>query len=200
MRYCRGWKLTFSRGGSRFAGVSKAILGGPGFGNWIRNVSVGFLSWLCPAPHVYTPMDEPEEDSLTELADQTEKRYSSFRKGERKQMIDTLHDLIEESGKRATSQYTPSKERVRWVKLTGQLIWYKDHVLRNYDFERLAIEIQELKQRLDDYDKNEGSVAPVTPLPTWRKPQQEPEQEKKPEDKQPEKTEEREQGLYPESE
>ena len=49
-------------------------------------------------------MDEPEEDSLTELADQTEKRYSSFRKGERKQMIDTLHDLIEESGKRATSQ------------------------------------------------------------------------------------------------
>jgi len=59
-------------------------------------------------------MDEPEEDSLTELASQTEKRYSSFRKGERKQMIDTLHDLIEESGKRATSQYTPSKERVRW--------------------------------------------------------------------------------------
>src|SRR5438132_13895162 len=100
-------------------------------------MSLCFRSWLCPAPHVYTPMDEPEEDSLTELADQTEKRYSSFRKGERKQMIDTLHDLIEESGKRATSQYTPSKARVRWVKLTGQLIRYEDPLLTNYDFERI---------------------------------------------------------------
>src|SRR3989442_13885685 len=99
-------------------------------------MSLGFLSWLCPAPHVYTPMDEPEEDSLTELASQTGKRYSSFRKGERKKMIDTLHDLIEERGKRATSQYTPSKERDRWEKSTGQLRWYKDQGFRNYDFEK----------------------------------------------------------------
>src|SRR5881397_1202160 len=110
-------------------------------------MSLGFLSWLCPAPHVYTPMDEPEEDSLTELASQTEKRYSSFRKGERKQMIDTLHDLIEESGKRATSQYTPSKELVRWGKLNGELEVFEEHVFRNYDFERMAIEVQELKKR-----------------------------------------------------
>ena len=83
-------------------------------------MSLGLLSWLSRALNVYcSSMNEPEEDSLTELADQTEKRYTSFRKGERKQMIDTLHDLIEEIGKRATSQYTPSKERVRWVKLTG---------------------------------------------------------------------------------
>jgi len=162
--------------------------------------AAGFLSWLSSPLHIcFYPMGEPEK-SESDPPGRTEEGFRSFRKEERKQMIDTLHDLITESGKRATSQYTPSKERVRWVKLTGQLIWYKDHVLRNYDFERLAIEIQELKQRLDDYDKNEGPVAPVTPLPTWGKPQQEPEQEKKPENKQPEKTEEREQGLYPESE
>ena len=164
-------------------------------------MSVGFLSWLCPAPHVYTPMDEPEEDSLTELADQTEKRYSSFRKGERKQMIDTLHDLITESGKRATSQYTPSKERVRWVKLTGQLIWYKDHVLRNYDFERLAIEVQQLKKRLDeDNEKSKNPLAPVTPLREWAKPEHEAVEGKKSENEEPEKAKEPEPGLYPESE
>ena len=163
-------------------------------------MSLGFLSWLCPAPHVYTPMDEPEEDSLTELASQTEKRYSSFRKGERKQMIDTLHDLIEESGKRATSQYTPSKERVRWVKLTGQLIWYKDHVLRNYDFERMAIEVQQLKKRLDEDEKSKTPVPSFPPLQEWRKPEPETVDEKKPENKEPEKAEKQEPGLYPESE
>lgn len=114
-------------------------------------------------------------------------------------MIDILHDLIEESGKRARSQYTPSKERVRWVKLTGQLIWYKDHVLRNYDFERLAIEIEELKQRLNEYDEVPDAPPIIPILPTWEKPQ-EPEQEKKPENKQVEKTEEQEPGLYEESE
>src|SRR5438128_11793744 len=125
-------------------------------------MSLGFLSGLCPAPHVYTPMDEPEEDSLTELASQTEKRYSSFRKGERKQLIDTLHDLIEESGKRATSQYTPSQERARWVKLTGQLSWYKDHVLRNDALETMAIEVQQWRKRWDEDEKSR------TPVPSFR--------------------------------
>jgi hypothetical protein len=91
-------------------------------------------------------MGEQEKPS-SDLPGRTEEGFRGFRKEERKQMIDTLHDLIEESGKRARSQYTPSKERVKWMKLTGQLIWYKDHVLRNYDFERLAIEIEELRQR-----------------------------------------------------
>lgn len=104
-------------------------------------------------------------------------------------MIDPLHDMIEERGKRARSQYTPSKERVRWVKLTGQLIGYKDHVLRNYDFERLAMGIEELRQRLDaDDEENKPSIIPL--LPSWEKPQEEPEKEKKLENKQVEKSEE----------
>ena len=118
-------------------------------------------------------------------------------------MIDTLHDLIDESRKRATSQYTPAKDRVKWVKLTGQLIWYKDHVLSNYDFERLAIEFKALKKKLEEDAANKKAelLKPTYMIPTWGEP--ETEQEKKPEDKSENKqseTADKEDRLYPESE
>jgi hypothetical protein len=147
-------------------------------------------------------MDEPENSPL-DLPGRTEKGLRRFRKEERKQMIDTLHDLIEESRKRATSQYTPAKDRVKWVKLTGQLIWYKDHVLSNYDFERLAIEFKALKKKLEEDAANKKAelLKPTYMIPTWGTP--EPEQEKKPEDKSENKqseTADKEDRLYPESE
>jgi len=80
------------------------------------------------------------------------------------------------------------------------LIWYKDHVLRNYDFERMAIEVQELKKRLDEDEKSKTPVPSFPPLQEWRKPEPETVDEKKPENKEPEKAEKQEPGLYPEYE
>ena len=65
------------------------------------------------------------------------------------------------------------------------------------DFERLAIEIEELRQRLDaDDKKNKPSIIPL--LPSWEKPQEEPRRrrsQRKSRSRSP-----REAGLYEESE
>ena len=61
-------------------------------------------------------------------------------------MIEAVRDLIEESRKRAKSNYTPSKERARWTRLAGQLIWYKDQILRSMSYEALEEEVAQLKE------------------------------------------------------
>jgi hypothetical protein len=72
-----------------------------------------------------------------------------------------LSELIEEEKKRAKSHYTSSKERARWVKLTGQLLWYRDQVLRSMDYESLAKEVAELKEHVLKEDKQSE------PKPPW---------------------------------
>ena len=82
-----------------------------------------------------------------------------------------------------------------------QLIWYKDHVLRNYDFERLAIEVQQLKKRLDeDNERSKNPLAPSTPLREWAKPEPEALEGKRSENEEPGKAKDQEPGLYHESE
>ncbi len=76
-----------------------------------------------------------------------------FRQAERAQHLETLRELVEEAGKRAKSHYTPSKERAKWVKLAGQLLWYKDQVLRSMTYESLEKEVAELKQIVLNRDK-----------------------------------------------
>ena len=68
-------------------------------------------------------------------------------------MIEAIRDLIEESRRRAKSKYTPSRERARWIRLAGQLIWYKDQILRSMtdeaveeDVKQLQEEVQQLKE------------------------------------------------------
>jgi len=63
-------------------------------------------------------------------------------------MIETVQDLIQTSHKYAKSQYTPSAQRVRWTKLAGQLIWYKDQILKSFSLEAMTIEMQALKKRV----------------------------------------------------
>lgn len=142
-----------------------------------------------------------EEKKETDFLGSTRQGLRDFRKEERRQMIQILHDLIEESGKRAKSQYTPARERTKWVKLTGQLIWYKDHVLRGYDFEQIQAELNELRDRLnkDDEERKKALVPAFPPLREWGKPEPETVEEKKPENKETVKAEEQDQGLYPES-
>src|SRR5216684_1397786 len=88
-------------------------------------------------------MDRDEAREVPEV----EKSINAWRQSERKVMIDTIQDLIEMSHKYARSQYTPSNQRSRWAKLGGQLIWYKDQILKSFTLEALTIEMQDLKKQ-----------------------------------------------------
>ena len=94
--------------------------------------------------HIQDPLVDAPVLSLPE-----ETPYETMRKwrrSERSQMIEAVRDLIEESRKRAKSNYTPSKERARWTRLAGQLIWYKDQILRSMSYEALEEEVAQLKE------------------------------------------------------
>src|SRR5690348_8188325 len=84
---------------------------------------------------------------------EVEKRINAWRQSERKVMVDTIQDLIQMSHKYAKSQYTPSNQRSRWVKLGGQLIWYKDQILKSFTLEALTIEMQDLKQQVRESEE-----------------------------------------------
>ena len=89
-------------------------------------------------------MDEDEVREESEV----KKSINAWRQSERKIMIETVQDLIQTSHKYAKSQYTPNEQRVRWTKLAGQLIWYKDQILKNFSLEALTIELEALKKRM----------------------------------------------------
>src|SRR5437870_6693031 len=89
-------------------------------------------------------MDEDEVREESEV----EKSINVWRQSERKIMIETVQDLIQTSHKYAKSQYTPSAQRARWTKLAGQLIWYKDQILKSFSLEAMTIEMQALKKRV----------------------------------------------------
>src|SRR5438128_3559470 len=94
-------------------------------------------------------MDEDEAREVPEV----EKRINAWRQSERKVMIDTIQDLIQMSHKYAKSQYTPSNQRSRWAKLGGQLIWYKDQILKSFSLEALTIEMQDLKKEVRESEE-----------------------------------------------
>jgi hypothetical protein len=72
----------------------------------------------------------------------------SFRVTERAQMIGAIRELIEEAHKRVKSKNTPSGERTKYMRLAGQLIWYKDQILRSLSYEALEKEVAEMKKRV----------------------------------------------------
>src|SRR5438046_8367326 len=86
--------------------------------------------------------DEVHEES------EVEKSINVWRQSERKIMIETVQDLIQTSHKYAKSQYTPNAQRVRWTKLAGQLIWYKDQILKNFSLEAMTIQLEALQKRM----------------------------------------------------
>ena len=79
---------------------------------------------------------------------EAEKNINAWRQSERKIMIETIQDLIQTSHKYAKSQYTPGTQRARWTKLAGQLIWYKDQIMKNFTLEAMTIELQALKKHV----------------------------------------------------
>ncbi len=73
-------------------------------------------------------------------------------------MIEAVRDLIEEARRKPKSNYTPSKERARWTRLAGQLIWYKDQILRSMSYEALEEEVAQLKQLVRE-KKGESQIS-----------------------------------------
>ena len=87
-------------------------------------------------------------------------------------MIETVEDLIQTSYKYAKSKYTPSAQRARWIKLAGQMIWYKDQILKNTSLEAMEIEMGKLKQRVLEGEewRNRQSVTMRRRRIVFRKP------------------------------
>ncbi len=87
------------------------------------------------------------EDEVREEVE-VKKSINAWRQSERKIMIETVQDLIQTSHKYAKSQYIPNAQRVRWTKLAGQLIWYKDQILKNFSLEAMTIQLEALQKRM----------------------------------------------------
>src|SRR6266566_3066890 len=87
------------------------------------------------------------------VGSEVRKSIDAWRQSERKVMIETVKDLIQTSHKYAKSQYTPNAQRVRWTKLAGQLIWYKDQILKNFSLESMTIELEVLKKRMEESEE-----------------------------------------------
>ena len=93
-----------------------------------------------------------DEDEFHEESP-VEKSINVWRQSERKIMIDTIQDLIQTSHKYSKSQYTPQAQRARWTKLAGQLIWYKDQILKNFSLEAMTIQLEALQKRMEESEE-----------------------------------------------
>ena len=107
-------------------------------------------------------MGEDEDREVSEV----EKSINAWRQSERKIMIETIQDLIQTSHKYAKSQYTPNAQRARWTKLAGQLIWYKDQILKNFSLEALTIEFQALQRQVMESEKRRDLESRTGNYPT----------------------------------
>ena len=112
--------------------------------------------------------DEGREES------EVKNSINAWRQSERKVMIDTIQDLIQMSHKYAKSQYTPSNQRSRWAKLGGQLIWYKDQILKSFTLEAMTIEMQDLKKQVRESEEQRAreSASRNYPLIGYRRPEE----------------------------
>src|SRR2546427_3019201 len=80
--------------------------------------------------------DEPPEEESEAM-----KSIRSWRQ----KMVESMERLLEQARKLATSQYTRSAERSKWTRLAGQLLCYKDQILRAMTWEALEQDFQRLE-------------------------------------------------------
>ncbi len=115
-------------------------------------------------------MDEDEVREESEVKN----NINAWRQSERKVMIETVQDLIQTSHKYAKSQYTPNAQRVRWTKLAGQLIWYKDQILKNFSLEAMTIQLEALQKRMEESEgeRQRQSVSRNYQTIVFRKPEE----------------------------
>jgi len=136
-------------------------------------------------------MDEDEAGEESEV----KKSINAWRQSERKIMIETVQDLIQTSHKYSKSQYTPNAQRVRWTKLAGQLIWYKDQILKNFSLEAMTIQLEALQKRMieSEEQRERQSLSRNYQTIVFRKPE-----EKKAEEAQNAETPDASKSDYPE--
>ncbi len=89
---------------------------------------------------------------MSDHTDQETKEFffeiSRWRESERTHMIDSLRELIDEAKKKAKARRSSPNERIKWTRLAGQLIWYKDSILRSMTQEGLEREVIILKDKV----------------------------------------------------
>src|SRR5713101_7431028 len=118
---------------------------------------------------ILVSLDEIEYHEETEA----EKRINEWRQSQRKIMIDIVQDLIQTSHKYAKSHYTPNAQRARWTKLAGQLIWYKDQILKNFTLEAMSIDLNALKKQVIESEERREHESHTRnyPMIGFRKPE-----------------------------
>jgi len=100
---------------------------------------------------------EPPEDEESDPM----KSIRAWRATERKKMIESMEKLLGLAQKLAFSQYTRSSQRARYVRLAGQLLWYKDQILRGMTWEALEQDYRRLYRIVyEDHNKRM--------MPTWQ--------------------------------
>src|SRR3989442_10758225 len=95
---------------------------------------------ITSIPDLTSAGSDPEEDQYLTI--------SRWRETERAHMISAIHEMIEEARKKAKSRRAPTNERIRWTRLAGQLIWYKDSILRSMTQEAMERELIVLKKQV----------------------------------------------------
>ena len=108
-------------------------------------------------------LEPPEEES------EAMKAIRAWRATERKKMVDSMERLLSQAEKLALSQYTRSAERSKWTRLAGQLLWYKDQILRGMAWEALEQDLNKLtRDAYNDRRKQQRqrpTWQPITPAP-----------------------------------
>ena len=94
------------------------------------------------------------------------KAIRAWRASQRKSSIESIEKLIDQASRMALSRYTRSAQRAKWTRLAGQLIWYKDQILRSMTWEALEQDVNGLMRRVLA-DKAQSGRIPLPPAPPW---------------------------------
>ena len=95
------------------------------------------------------------------------KRMRDWRAAERKTMVESIEKLIDQANRMALSRYTRSAQRAKWTRLAGQLIWYKDQILRGMTWEALDVEVKDLVRRVLADEEERKRAPTILRPPTW---------------------------------
>ena len=76
------------------------------------------------------------------------KAIRAWRASQRKSSIESIEKLIDQASRIALSRYTRSAQRAKWTRLAGQLIWYKDQILRAMTWEALEQDVNGLMRQV----------------------------------------------------
>ena len=95
------------------------------------------------------------------------KSMREWRTAERKTMVESIEKLIDQANRMALSRYTRSAQRAKWTRLAGQLIWYKDQILRGMTWEALVVEVKDLVRSVLADEEERKRAPTILKPPTW---------------------------------